>query len=122
MPFAKYLSSSKPFNAPVGGLVVHYIPSILVIAIPRQQGVYSFILQVEGYPGQFFGLAICIGTLWLRKSRPDLKRPFKAWTVALWLRIALSACLIVVPFIPPKHNVNSGGLWYATYAVVGGGL
>ncbi|KAL8831017.1 MAG: hypothetical protein Q9191_001113 [Dirinaria sp. TL-2023a] len=122
IPFAKYLSSSKPFNAPLGGLIVHYIPSILVITIPRQQSVYSFILQVEGYPGQFFGLAVCIGTLWLRRSRPDLKRLFKAWTVALWLRIALSACLIVVPFIPPEHKVNSGGLWYATYAIVGGGL
>ncbi|KAL2048026.1 hypothetical protein ABVK25_011122 [Lepraria finkii] len=122
LPFAKYLSSSYPFNAPLGGLIVHYIPSLLVIILPPQQDVYAFILDVEGYPAQFFAMAICIGTLWLRKSRPDLKRPFKAWRVAVWLRIALSSCLIVAPFVPPKNGKGDVGFWYATYAVVGGGL
>ncbi|KAG6999275.1 hypothetical protein G7Y79_00036g072310 [Physcia stellaris] len=122
LPFARYLSSSKPFNAPLGGLIVHYIPSLLVITLPPQKDVYSFILDVEGYPGQFFSMAICLGTLWLRTSRPDLKRPFKAWTAAIYLRIALSACLIVAPFIPPRNGHADVGFWYATYAVVGGGI
>ena len=122
LPFAKYLSSSYPFNAPLGGLIVHYIPSILVVTLPPQKDVYAFILDVEGYPAQFFAMAICIGTLWLRKSRPDLKRPFKAWKAAVWLRIALSTCLIVAPFVPPKDGKGDVGFWYATYAVVGGGL
>lgn len=122
LPFANYLSSSYPFNAPLGGLLVHYIPSILVIVLPPQQDVYAFILDVEGYAGQMLAMAICVGTLWLRRSRPDLKRPFKAWMVAIWLRIALSACLIVAPFVPPKDGQGDVGFWYATYAVVGGGL
>ena len=122
LPFAKYLSSSHPFDAPLGGLIVHYIPSILVIVLPPQGDIYAFILDVEGYPAQFFALALCIGTLWLRKSRPDLKRPFKAWTPAVWLRIALSSCLLVAPFVPPKNGQGDTGFWYATYAVVGGGL
>ncbi|KAL8724789.1 MAG: hypothetical protein Q9181_006670 [Wetmoreana brouardii] len=122
LPFADYLSSSRPFNAPLGGLIVHYIPSVLVIALPPQSDVYSFILDVEGYPAQFFVLAICIGTLWLRISRPDLKRPFRAWNTAILLRIALGSCLIVAPFVPPKDGKGDVGLWYATYAVVGGGI
>ena len=122
LPFAEYLSSSYPFNAPLGGLIVHYIPSLLVIVLPPQRDVYAFILDVEGYPAQFFAMAICVGTLWLRRSRPDLKRPFKAWRLAIWLRIALSACLIVAPFVRPKNKQGDVGFWYATYAVVGGGL
>ena len=122
LPFARYLSSSYPFNAPFGGLIVHYIPSLLVIVLPPQEDVYAFILDVEGYAAQFFVMAICIGTLWLRKSRPELKRPFKAWRLAIWLRTALSACLIVAPFIPPKNGKGDVGFWYASYAVVGGGL
>ena len=102
--------------------MVHYIPSILVITLPPQKDVYAFILDVEGYPAQFFAVAICTGTLWLRTSRPDLKRPFKAWRLAIWLRIALSACLIVAPFVPPENGEGDVGFWYATYAVVGGGL
>ena len=118
LPFADYLSSSRPFNAPFGGLVVHYIPSVLVIVLPPQKGIYSFILNVEGYAGQFYATAICIGILWLRRSRPDLKRPFKAWTMAIFLRLALNLYNIAAPLI----DLRSGERFHATYAIVVVGL
>ena len=65
LPFSKVLASSRPFNAPLGGLTVHYIPSLLVIALPPSSEVYSFILEVEGYSGQIFTLASSAGLLWL---------------------------------------------------------
>ncbi|CAI6342232.1 unnamed protein product [Periconia digitata] len=119
LPFSKILASSKPFNAPMGGLIIHYIPSLLVIALPPSEDVYSFILEVEGYPGTIFGLAISIGLLWLRYKRPDLKRPFKAWKIAVFVRILLSIALLAAPFFPPRDGTSTGGIWYATYAVVG---
>ncbi|KAF2205488.1 hypothetical protein GQ43DRAFT_362322 [Delitschia confertaspora ATCC 74209] len=122
LPFSQYLSTSKPFNAPLGGLIVHYIPSLLVITLPPSGEVYSFILDVEGYPGQIFALAISIGLLWLRYKRPDLKRPFKAWVGAVLLRIVLSIALLAAPFFPPAKKRSSGEIWYATYAVVGMGI
>ncbi|KAF2819505.1 hypothetical protein CC86DRAFT_449888 [Ophiobolus disseminans] len=119
LPFPSILASSKPFNAPLGGLIVHYIPSLLVIVLPPSSEVYSFILEVEGYPGQIFALASSAGLLWLRYKRPDLKRPFKAWSAAVVLRVVLCLALLAAPFSPPKGGQTSGGLWYATYAVVG---
>ncbi|KAF2121697.1 amino acid permease-domain-containing protein [Lophiotrema nucula] len=119
LPWSKLLSSNKPFGAPLGGLIVHYIPSLLVIALPPSGEVYSFILEVEGYPGTIFSLASSIGVLWLRYKRPDLKRPFKAWKIAVVFRIALSLALLAAPFFPPKEKQQPGSIWYATYAVVG---
>ncbi|KAI1276548.1 methionine permease [Xylaria sp. FL0933] len=121
LPFSRYLSSSKPFGAPLGGLIVHYIPSVLVIVLPPTNEVYSFILEVEGYPGQIYGLAITIGLIWLRYKRPDLKRPFKAWMPAVVFRALLCVALLAAPFFPPSHP-DPDGLWYATYAVVGVGV
>jgi amino acid transporter len=118
LPFSKILASSKPYNAPMGGLIVHYIPSLLVITLPPSSEVYSFILEVEGYPGQIFALASAAGLLWLRYRRSDLKRPFKAWSAAIVLRIILCLALLAAPFFPPKDG-RSGGIWYAAYAVVG---
>ncbi|KAI0550205.1 methionine permease [Xylaria curta] len=121
LPFSRYLSSSKPFNAPMGGLIVHYIPSVLVIVLPPTNEVYSFILEVEGYPGQIYGFAVTVGLIWLRYKRPDLKRPFKAWMPAVFFRAFFCLLLLAAPFFPPS-NPDPDGLWYATYAVVGVGV
>ncbi|KAF2431428.1 hypothetical protein EJ08DRAFT_670030 [Tothia fuscella] len=117
LPYSRLLSSSKPFSAPMGGLIVHYIPSLLVIALPSGD-IYSFILEVEGYPAQFFVLATAIGLIWLRFKRPDLTRPYKAWLPAVVLRIGLSVALIAAPFFPPPAS-EEHHIFYATYAIVG---
>ncbi|KAI1268629.1 methionine permease [Xylariaceae sp. FL1019] len=123
LPFSRYLSSSKPFNAPMGGLIVHYIPSVYVTSDVEKNSneVYSFILEVEGYPGQIYALAVTVGLIWLRYKQPDLKRPFKAWMPAVIFRAVLSLALLAAPFFPPSVP-SSDGLWYATYAVVGTGV
>jgi hypothetical protein len=38
------------------------------------------------------------------------------------LRIVLCLALIAAPFFPPKAGHAKGGIWYATYAVVGAGV
>jgi len=118
LPFSKVLSSSRPFNAPLGGLIVHYIPSLLVITLPSGD-VYSFILEVEGYAGQYFGLATSLGLVWLRYRRPDLHRPYKAWLSAVGVKILLSFALIAAPFFPPATSNGHSWLFNSSYAVVG---
>ena len=118
LPFPRLLSSTGPFNAPLGALVVHYIPSLLVITIPTGS-VYSFILDVEGYPAQFFALATSFGLLWLRYERPDLRRPYRAFLPAVWLRTALSFALLAAPFVPRKHVGWRQHLAQVSYALVG---
>jgi len=94
---------------------VHYIPSFLVITVPPSDSVYSFILDVEGYPAQFFVLATSIGLVWLRFKQPELHRPYKAWLSAVLFRFLLSLALIVAPFLPMAGKSEFHGL----YAVVG---
>ncbi|KAH8655914.1 methionine permease [Ilyonectria robusta] len=118
LPFSDLLSSSRPFNSPLGGFIVHYIPSFLVIALPPSGSVYSFILEVEGYAGELVSLAVAVGLLKLRFQRPDLKRPFKAWTPAVLVKITLAIALIAAPFFRPPEG-SGNGLFYATYALVG---
>ncbi|KAM3509033.1 hypothetical protein MY10362_000822 [Beauveria mimosiformis] len=118
LPFSDLLSSTKPFNSPFGGLVVNYIPSFLIIVLPPSGSIYSFILEVEGYAGQLTGLAIAAGLLWLRYKQPDLHRPYKASLFAVAVKLLLGVALLAAPFVPPKEKYT-GGLFYATYAIVG---
>ncbi|KAL4782876.1 amino acid permease-domain-containing protein [Aspergillus varians] len=122
LPWGDLLSSSKPFGTPLWGLIVHYFPSILVITLPPQGDVYNFILDVEGYPGTIFGLAVTVGLLLLRYREPYLSRPFKAWLPAVWLRIVICLALLTSPFIPPPNYKGDVDFFYATYAVVGTGV
>jgi len=84
--------------------------------------VYAFILDVEGYPGQFFTIAISLGLLYLRRARPEIKRPFRAWVPAVWIRVILAAVMITAPFWKPGKNGGDVHFWYGTYAVVGVGM
>ncbi|KAJ5189579.1 hypothetical protein N7472_008593 [Penicillium cf. griseofulvum] len=122
LPWQSVLSSSRPFGTPLGGLIVHYIPSVLVLALPPQGDVYNFILDLEGYPGQMFSLAITLGLLVVRYREPHLPRPFKAWLPAVWLRIVVCLVLLVAPFIPPPNWKGDVDFFYATYALVGIGI
>lgn len=101
---------------------MHYVPSVLVIALPPQQDVYNFILDVEGYPGQIFALAVTLGLLILRYREPNRPRPFKAWLPAVWLRVVVCLALLVAPFIPPPNWQGDVHFFYATYAIVGIGV
>jgi hypothetical protein len=102
----------------MGALITHYIPSFLVIAIPSSN-IYSFILDVEGYPGTFFGIASSVGLLWLRYKRPDLHRPYKAYSVAIWFLILHSVAVIFAPFVPREGLNWRQHLSEVTYAFVG---
>ncbi|CAG8034413.1 unnamed protein product [Penicillium nalgiovense] len=121
LPWQTVLSSSRPFGTPLGGLIVHYIPSALVVALPPQGDVYNFILDLEGYPGQMLSLAITVGLLVVRYREPHLPRPFKAWLPAVWLRVVVCLVLLVAPFIPPPHWRDID-FFYATYPLVGIGM
>ncbi|KXG48033.1 Amino acid/polyamine transporter I [Penicillium griseofulvum] len=122
LPWQSVLSSSRPFGTPLGGLIVHYIPSALVLALPPQGDVYNFILDLEGYPGQMFSLAITLGLLIVRYREPHLPRPFRAWLPAVWLRVVVCLVLLVTPFIPPPNWKGDVDFFYATYALVGIGI
>jgi hypothetical protein len=90
-----------------------------VITLPPQGDVYNFILDVEGYPGTIFALAVTIGLLILRYREPHRLRPYKAWLPAVWLRVVLCLALLTAPFIPPPNWQGDVHFFYATYAIVG---
>ncbi|KAF2815511.1 amino acid transporter [Mytilinidion resinicola] len=118
LPFSQFISSSKPFGAPMGALITHYIPSFLVIIIPAGN-IYSFIMDVEGYPGQFFSIASSAGLIWLRFKRPDLRRPYRAFLPAVGFQIAHSISVIFAPFIPREGLNWRQHLSAVSYAFVG---
>ncbi|KAF3157885.1 hypothetical protein EYR41_002656 [Orbilia oligospora] len=117
IPFSKFFASSKPFNAPLAALSINFIQAFFIITFTPPADIYAFILDVQSYAQQFVALAVVIGLIILRRKQPDLKRPYKAPSAAVVVRIATCVALLIAPFIRPAGGKGDVRFWYGTYAV-----
>ncbi|KAM0747479.1 amino acid transporter [Meredithblackwellia eburnea MCA 4105] len=120
LPFTKFWASNWPFGAPLPGLIVHLIPSVIIILGPPAKVAYPFILDVEGYPGQIINLFVVLGLIYLRFKHPEIYRPFRAWWPAIAFFLLSAVFLLVIPFIRPPGGIgDTPPLPYWLYPIVG---
>ncbi|TBU25667.1 high affinity methionine permease [Dichomitus squalens] len=125
LPFGnKFWASNWPTGkSPLPGLLVHMIPSIIIILGPPPAVAYPFIIDVEGYPQQIINSAVVIGLFWLRYHKPDLPRPFKVWLPFAAFFLVASIFLIIAPFLRPTNGIgDTPPLPYYLYCLVGIGV
>ncbi|EKM57703.1 uncharacterized protein PHACADRAFT_170914 [Phanerochaete carnosa HHB-10118-sp] len=122
LPFgSRFWASNWPTGkSPLPGLIVHLIPSVIVILAPPPNIAYPFILDVEGYPGQIINFFIVLGLFWLRWKKPHVHRPFKVWWPLAVFFLAAATFLLVAPFLRPANGVgDTPPLPYYLYCLVG---
>ncbi|KAF8899487.1 amino acid transporter [Gymnopilus junonius] len=122
LPFGNRIWASNwpTGKSPLPGLIIHLIPSVIVIIAPPPEVAYPFILDVEGYPSQIINLFIVFGLFWLRWRKPHVVRPFKVWLPFAFFFLAASAFLLVAPFLRPANKVgDTPPLPYYLYCLVG---
>ncbi|KAF9449421.1 amino acid transporter [Macrolepiota fuliginosa MF-IS2] len=125
LPFGnRFWASNWPTGrSPLPGLIIHLIPSVIVIMAPPPQIVYPFILDVEGYPQQIINFFIVIGLFWLRYHKPSVIRPFKVWWPLAVFFLAAAVFLMIAPFLPPADGIgDTPPLPYYLYCLVGIGI
>ncbi|OJJ43631.1 hypothetical protein ASPZODRAFT_73910 [Penicilliopsis zonata CBS 506.65] len=119
IPFSRFWASTWPFGSPSAGLLLHFIPSfIVIVAIPFGEA-YDFIIDVEGYPSSVIDFLVGFGLMYLRWAEPDIPRPFKVWWPVVIFYMAGQAFQLVAPFIPPPDGSTDTSLPYYLYAIVG---
>ncbi|KAK7535397.1 high affinity methionine permease [Phyllosticta citribraziliensis] len=119
IPFPRFWASSWPFGSPSSGLLLHFIPSfIVIVAIPFGDA-YNFILDVEGYPSSVINTFVVIGFFWLRYSEPHAPRPFRVWWPVAIFYLAAQCFLLIAPFLRPPGGKGDTSLPYWLYPIVG---
>ncbi|KAK4629931.1 High-affinity methionine permease [Fulvia fulva] len=119
IPASRFWASSWPFGSPSSGLLLHWIPSfVVIVAIPFGDA-YNFILDLEGYPLSIINFFVVVGLFWLRHSRPKIRRPFRCWLPIAAFYLCAQVFLIVAPFLRPPNGKGDTSLPYWLFAVVG---
>ncbi|EIW54674.1 high affinity methionine permease [Trametes versicolor FP-101664 SS1] len=122
LPFGnRFWASNWPTGkSPLPGLIIHLIPSVIVIIGPPSSVAYPFILDLQGYPGQIISLFVVLGLFWLRYSKPNAPRPFKVWWPLAVFFLAAAIFLLVAPFLHPANGKgDTPPLPYYLYCIVG---
>ena len=100
LPGSKFIGVMHPrLKTPVRALLINFFFATLLILAPPPGHAFEFLVDLVGYPTWvFYGLSV-VGLLILRKTRPDLNRPFKVWIPVAILFIATSIFLSIFPFM-----------------------
>ncbi|PNY26215.1 High affinity methionine permease, partial [Tolypocladium capitatum] len=123
IPLPRFWASSWPFGSPSTGLILHFIPSFIVIVAIPFGNAYNFILDLEGYPGSVINFLVVAGLFYLRWSEPKAERPFRVWWPIAVFYMAGQAFQLIAPFLrPPGGKGDTPPLPYWLYCVVGIGV
>ena len=118
IPFPRCWASSWPCGSPSAGLLLHFVPSfIIIIAIPFGDA-YNFILDLEGYPSSVINFFVVLGLVILRRKAPEAPRPFKVWLPVAGIFMVGQVFLLVAPFIKPPGGKGDTSLPYWLYPIV----
>lgn len=119
IPFGRFWAGTWPAGAPSAGLLLHFIPSfIVIVAIPFGDA-FNFIVDVEGYPSSVLAALVVVGLFVLRWQFPDAPRPFKVWWPVAAFFLAGQLFLIVAPFLYPPNGKGDTSLPYWLYPIIG---
>ncbi|KAH6664717.1 high affinity methionine permease [Halenospora varia] len=120
IPFSRFWASNWPNKAPGAGLLLHFIPSLIVIVAIPAGDAYAFILDVEGYPLAIINLFVVLAFLYLRYDEPISPRQhFRAPLPMALVFLVAQLFLIVDPFLRPPKGQGDTGLPYWLYPLVG---
>ncbi|KAH7910149.1 APC amino acid permease [Hygrophoropsis aurantiaca] len=104
IPFSSFFSSNKPFNAPLPGISMQWLISVLTVTLAPAGDAYLFIVNMSSYPLTIFNTLISSGLLLLYTpayKSYDWNPPFRAFKPAVVFFLISNIFLGVVPLIPP---------------------
>jgi amino acid transporter len=94
---------------PRRGLLLHWVVSVAAIVLPSGH-VYSFLIDVGGYPVGVISAAVSLGLLYLYANpREKWTSPCRANMFCIVLFAFANVLLLILPWIPPSGSRGEGG-------------
>ncbi|KAJ9610424.1 hypothetical protein H2200_005201 [Cladophialophora chaetospira] len=116
LPKSSFWRKKNAKGAPASGLFLHWLVSIMVIVLPPPGEIYTFLVEIGGYPVSVLSVAIAGGLLYLQiASKERWQSPCPAPRLHTIVFLASNALLLIFPWIDPGRE-NGSNKRFAYYA------
>ncbi|KIW88152.1 uncharacterized protein Z519_11263 [Cladophialophora bantiana CBS 173.52] len=124
LPLSNFWRKENWAGAPAPGLFLHWLVSVLVIILPPPGEIYTFLVNIGGYPVSFFSVAIAGGLLYLKASvREQWQSPCPAHRSHIVVFLVSNALLLIFPWIDPgQDNETNKRFEYYAYPATSLGI
>lgn len=122
LPCSSFWAVKSSWGTPAAALGLHWIVSVAVIVLPPPGQIYTFLVELGGYPVSVVSVFVGGGLLYLQLT-PSEKwvSPKPANKVATILFLFSNIVLLVLPWIPPENGRGGRGV-FPYYAYPAGGI
>lgn len=106
---------NSKYLTPTNALLTNHIISVLFLVAPPNSDIFGFLIDLASWPVWLFYVITMIALLYLRRTEPDRKRPFRVWTICPIIVITCGTFLCIFPFMSadllPKLSAGLGLLF-----------
>ncbi|KIW57734.1 hypothetical protein PV05_02296 [Exophiala xenobiotica] len=123
LPFSRFWRSKTATGAPGPGLFLHWLVSVLVIILPPPGEIYTFLVEIGGYPVSVLSVAVAGGLLYLQSSpRERWQSPCPARRLHTIIFLASNSLLLIFPWINPGEKQGNKSFAYYAYPATALGI
>ncbi|GAB0132998.1 hypothetical protein EsDP_00001418 [Epichloe bromicola] len=126
LPLSGLLASNRPFNAPLAGLLEHWLVTAVTVLAPPAGDAYNFVLNLISYPLAVINVFVAAALIHLHRRRAERRwnPPLRATLPVAVFFLLSNIYLVVAPFVPPEDGQQGvyDSLPYWIHCVVGFGV
>ena len=124
LPFSSFWASSSPYETPAAALFLHWLVSVVVIVVPPPGDIYTFLVELGGYPVSIISVFVAGGLLYLQCTPSEQWRsPKPASKLVTSLFLVSNITLLILPWIRPEGGQGAEGRFpYYAYPAAGLGV
>ncbi|KAK7890418.1 hypothetical protein LTR67_008304 [Exophiala xenobiotica] len=123
LPWSRFWRSKTATGAPGPGLFLHWLVSVLVIILPPPGEIYTFLVEIGGYPVSVLSVAVAGGLLYLQSSpRERWQSPCPARRLHTIVFLASNSLLLIFPWINPGEKQGNKRFAYYAYPATSLGI
>ncbi|KAK9457937.1 amino acid permease-domain-containing protein [Dipodascopsis uninucleata] len=118
LPYSHFFAKINRFHAPVSGLFLHWLISVIVLTVPPPGEAYEFIIDLNTYPSAWVNALVAGGLIYLQFRRDEQwSSPFHSYLPVTITYLLSNFFLMYMPLVKVPGQDGHPGLAMALYGM-----